>query len=311
LQFKTKQIYNMKNIIVNSLLKIQKSFNHFDSMVKTQNFEELSRELNPVFIVGAPRTGSTILYQYLIKHFKFAYFSNLMALFPSAMIKLVRLYPHAASGYRGDLKDSHFGYVPGLYSPNEAGKICTKWFDHDFHDGKKDLIINTFNAISHFTKSPVLQKNLKNSLRIKVLLDLFPNARFIYIKRDLLFTAQSLILARREIFGDDSVWLSVEPEGHKDILDKSPFYQVIWQVLKIEKQIEEDLVKNGKQVYTLQYEDFCDNQINTLRPISEKFGLSRHLNSDQEDSFIKKDITKLLNSEEWDELHETANSFAF
>jgi len=73
------------------LLEIQGLFSGFDSLAKKNTAEDLPEELNPIFIVGAPRSGSTLLFQLLIRHTKLIYISNLMALFPNQMIKIFLL----------------------------------------------------------------------------------------------------------------------------------------------------------------------------------------------------------------------------
>ena len=40
-------------------------------------------QCSPVFIIGPPRSGTTLLYQVLVARYTFGYFSNWMARFPT------------------------------------------------------------------------------------------------------------------------------------------------------------------------------------------------------------------------------------
>ena len=105
-------------------LRLQSLFNDFDpkSAGEVRHFSHPG--LFPIFIIGAPRSGSTLLYQLLVKHTRVGYISNLMSLFPHKMITLAE-YTKAWHGSR-NLKKSNLGYIAGLFSPSEAGAIQRK-----------------------------------------------------------------------------------------------------------------------------------------------------------------------------------------
>lgn len=63
---------------------------------------------HPVFIVGAPRTGSTLIFQDLIQHFRIAYISNLMALLPKYIVPLFEFSRRRILSHSG-IRPSHFG----------------------------------------------------------------------------------------------------------------------------------------------------------------------------------------------------------
>ena len=48
-------------------------------------------EYAPVFIVGPPRTGSTLLYQLLVRRYSFCYISNLLNRFPETPLALAKV----------------------------------------------------------------------------------------------------------------------------------------------------------------------------------------------------------------------------
>lgn len=232
-------------------LSIQKVFNFYDLLSCGVHREFKSSFYYPVFIIGAPRSGSTLIYQLLLKHGRFAYISNLMSLLPGFMIILAKIFKNFHE--IENISSSQYGYIPGFFSPSEAGAIFQKWFETEPSEVLKKRIRNTYSLISDYLNAPLLSKNLKNSLRLQNIYTTFPEARFIYVKRDPLFNAQSILLARRKLMGSDYEWWSVAPENHKSVLGKNPMYQVIWQVLEINKHISDFIKKFSPEYIEISY----------------------------------------------------------
>src|SRR5690606_22671196 len=83
--------------------------------------EEISTR--PVFVIGPPRSGTTLLYQLLVNRFDFIYLDNLSSKFYSAptvgmwLSKTVAgLAPRTSTGY-----ESAYGKTESIFGPNEAG----------------------------------------------------------------------------------------------------------------------------------------------------------------------------------------------
>lgn len=223
----------ISNYFHKTALGIQKFFMGFDSyMERCGNGESAP----PVFIVGAPRSGSTVLMQSLTRMYDVGYISNMMALMPKYMLRIAKLDKKNILAPK-ELVESEYGYISGLSSPNEAGKVMRFWFDSE-PDRKKESIRRTVSCLHKIFGTDIIIKNLYNSLRLKTIASVFPEARIIYLKRDPLYTAQSIYIGRMKYREDMSEWFSVEPEGHESVLHMSPEYQVAWQVLKIESAIE-------------------------------------------------------------------------
>jgi len=255
----------------NIVLKIQSIFNGFDPLAFGPPMQFDHPSLHPIFIVGAPRSGSTLLYQLLLKHSKLAYISNLMSLTPNKMVLIAR---HTNRLHKfNQLKESDLGYLSGLFSPSEAGSIQKKWFESDFSEISSNQIRNTVIAITHAFSGPFLSKNLLNSLRLKQIKRILPEARFIFIRRDPLYNAQSLLLSRKKMFGTINKWWSVQPIGYEETLKSDPFYQVIWQVLEIERTITNFCKKYSPDTINIAYEDLCKNVKKNVGKVSEKFSV--------------------------------------
>jgi len=256
-------------------LKVQKSFLGFDSWANSpEEPKMLQDKLNPIFILGPPRSGTTLLLQELITHSDVVFFSNLMVFLPKLMLKIF-LFTKGSILKLSEVKEAEYGYVPGLNSPNEAGQVFREWFKKKPSKEKTKLIKNTVNFISTKAGCPLVSKNLNNATRLKTIIELFPDMKIIYIKRDPLITAQSILSARRNL-SEDAKWFGVKPPGHEKVLSKSLHYQVVWQVKQVEDIIEKFLNTHDVNHYNVTYEDYCANSETHIKNMINQFGLKEN-----------------------------------
>lgn len=279
-------------------LSIQNLFNEYPTAARGQASEFKSRSRYPIFIVGAPRTGSTLLYQLMVKQMKVAFISNAMALLPKCMLVVARYTRHWMHNI-WDIKEADAGYVPGLFRPNEAGAIMRKWFEQAQPE-ERTLIRNTVIALSELLGAPFVNKNLVNSLRLPEIYAIFPEARFIHISRNPLFTAQSIILTRRSKLGDDRAWLGPEPPDCEDVKARSPVYQALWQVKRIEQTISGFFCRYSPCHIEIAYEELCQQPSEKLTWIANRFDLE--VKADLRIAPLSIRETIELPEPEWDEL---------
>lgn len=244
----------------------------------------------PVFIVGAPRTGTTLIYQYLISKYDVDYPSNLIAKFwnnPLVGYSLQKsLCP--ANNYVSNFKSYH-GYSENSFlEPHEFGYFWSKWFDHttSHHTNKSanvdKKLSGTISALLELSKKTWLFKNLTISLKIPLIKSIFPNSKFIIVYRDPLNTAVSLLKGRIIRFRDKSVWWSLKPKEIKDILTLCPEEQVIAQVFYTYMQIVKDIKSLDPLDKTIvKYEDFCNNPNMLTKEKLKHFGLRTKLDLGQ------------------------------
>lgn len=234
----------------------------------------------PVFIIGAPRTGSTVLYQAITNQLDTLYFDNLVCkLYRNIFFgiwlsnKLFKNKAHNCShAIHGNTSSC------GLRAPSECGQFWYRWLPTNKHfidntDISKEAIKEIRNEISaplsYFNK-PMIFKNLNNGQRLRFLSKCFPEAKFIFIKRDPLYTAQSIIRAKRELNIDDNEFWSVMPRNVESLREIDGFSQVIQQIFFIEKQIEKDRHLFPKESFLdINYSEMAD--INEVMEKLKKF----------------------------------------
>ena len=208
-----------------------------------------------IFIIGPPRSGSTIFYQLVTSLLDVSYVDNLA--------NLARDNPYTGSRlshrFFGDSSHSSFtseyGQTTGsgLHAPAEA-LFFYKWFPHDRHytesadlsPTQKSEFSRTVRAMINRVGKPLIIKNLSFSLRLQALKDTLPDARYIVVRRDPLLTCQSILIGREKNRTPENKMWSILPKDYQELEGLDPHEMVVRQVNLIERQIHEDLKNSYK-----------------------------------------------------------------
>jgi len=229
----------------------------------------------PVFIVGAPRSGSTLLYQVVVVRYDVGYLSNLHCRLhgaPSIVERLSgrRLEPPAAFS-------SDHGRTDGRAAPSECGPYWYRFFrrspqyvplEEADPDALRDLRASV-RALGDAAGRPLVFKNLLNSLRLEPLGATFPEALFLVVQRDLEDNVASILAARRAVRGDESAWWSAEPPGVDELSRQPPEAQAAGQVTAIHELIDGARQQIGPERFLdVAYEQLCADTHAVLAEIS-------------------------------------------
>ena len=237
-----------------------------------------------VFIIGAPRTGSTIFYQTITNYWDIGYLNNVeCGLFRTILCASMMSEKMFKEKRHNNFQVRH-GATKGLNSPSECGAFWYRWFPKARHFVDKDELPpahqqdmrKMIGALMAIKKKPLFFKNMNCGQRIRALSQIFPEAIFIHCTRDPLYTAQSLLKVRKRIYGNFHTWWSIMPKEYPHLRSLSPYEQVVAQIYYIEKQIREDLVEFFPGRYTtINYECFANSPMKTLQEAHlflEQFG---------------------------------------
>lgn len=229
----------------------------------------------PIFIVGAPRSGTSLVYEALVTRFRFAYFSNLAHRLPYAPTAASRLGRSVIRRWRGDFR-SRFGHIEGWGAPNEGGWIWRRWIaDGDWCDERAAAdapvaeMRHTVTAVSAVLDGPFLNKNVMHSNRMRLLDAIFPGCLFLEVRRDPMATARSIIDAQRREGGpalDAQHWWSVRPSTAPMHLGADMPTRAAAQVAGVALDIARDSAHVGEhRVMRIDYEKFCRAPETTMR----------------------------------------------
>lgn len=219
-----------------------------------------------IFIVGAPRSGTTIVSQVLASYLDVSFFSNLTTFFPRSPITIQKHFEKSFIS-RSYNFNSYYGQTYGLLGINDGFHIWNRWLGVDRYkpllhldDVVSNDCSNFFNAWLSIIDKPFLNKNNRLTFCCKLLSEILPNAYFINVSRDPLAVVKSIVKAREHIQGSKKFgWglgaqdqNSDDPLGYiNDICKQLNEININWDNQKT--QISPD------KVIEIKYEEFCQN----------------------------------------------------
>jgi hypothetical protein len=223
----------------------------------------------PIFIIGPPRSGTTLLYQLLTAHFNVTYPSNFASRFPDSPALATwithRLWPHPLqSDYH-----SEYGRISGRAGPHEGGNFWYRWFPRGDHvyvpagqtsPEKLRELRSELLAMGWVANKPVVIKNTYNSMRIAPIINALPKAIFLVLERDPIDIAQSILIARCKVNGNPHDWWALPPKEIDEIRSQPYWRQIPGQIYYIYRQIEADQKSFGEgHFYSVEYRKLCQN----------------------------------------------------
>ena len=245
-------------------------------------------------IIGNPRSGSTLLLQFMASTGVFSYPTNVLTRFsyaPYIGALIQKMLFDSEYDFHGDFADiqsqinfeSDLGKSKGALATNEFQHFFRNYmpnFDIEWIDDEKLKKIDCKGIIKGLasiekaferpfvTKANILQYNLDYfSAKMPFLL-------YLHIKREPIFIMQSILNSREKYYGTQNVWWSVKPKEYEQLKDMDLYHQIAGQVYFTDKKIEKGLqhVSVGDQL-TIEYESLCENPKAVYKRIVEKYAV--------------------------------------
>lgn len=283
---------------------------------KIKKYSKQNPNHSPIFIIGPPRSGSTILYQLITNFFNVNYIDNLIHLSRNNLFFGFWLSNLFFKNKNHNTFKSDYGNTQkfGLHAPSEGGNIWYRWFSKNeayfqidsLSNIKIKAIHNTMNSILNKYNKPLVIKNLMFSQRIQVLSQTCPNAKFIVIKRSPEYNAQSIYKAR--LNQSKHEWWSTQPKNYKELLHLSLIEQAVNQVFLLEKQIDEDLNLFPKEnIIIIKYEDLINDCKKTLDNLIEFINTNKRIDYSNVKLTSENEIK--INPKDFNIILDTVNKF--
>lgn len=234
-----------------------------------------------VLVVGAPRSGTTLLSQLMARHLELAWVDQSMARYWSAPVEGLR-----RALARGSLDPaqvslrSWLGSGEGSASPHEFGWFW-QWFgefpDADELDPEQiarvrwDALRRQLYGMSGLAGRPLLLKSITYvDYQIGALARALPNLRFVHVRREPRFAVRSILAARRARYSSESCWWSLRPRAWRDWLEADPVAQVCRQVTHATRAIDAALTGPARGLgLELDYERLVAEPAAALRAVAE------------------------------------------
>ena len=185
-----------------SLARVGRALSFVDPLFS--NVSEFREETPIVVIVGPPRSGTTLTYQALTTGLDCQYVPNIVGHCPMLVRTFVAIQRWMGKSNNSNFESS-YGKTAGTFGPSEAGELWCRWFPRDCGDviqpddltrNDKQEIVDIMASVSGPDRKLVVLKNTYMTLRLPVLMSMFPRLVVVEVKRDLLDNAQSILQAR-------------------------------------------------------------------------------------------------------------------
>ncbi len=235
-----------------------------------------------LFVCGPPRSGTSVVTQTLIRHLPVTYINNLMGIFPRAPLAATRFFRVPPRNHTVELKN-HYGKTPRFDGPNDGLFVWDRWFGADRTDAKAaldrdavDQLQRFFSALSDLSGRPVITKNNSLNILARHAAAALPEAIFVCVDREPLYLAQSLLLARRYVHGNDSRPYGID-QPRSSWLD-DPLADVCRQVAFYERSASAHVEELGSnRFWRVSYEAFCAAPHILVERAAAALGLSPEL----------------------------------
>jgi len=243
------------------------------------NYEATKICSENVFIVGAPRSGTTILTQALSSCFDVGYVDNLMASFWKSPL-FGALLSDKLIAKRTISFSSDYGQTELISDPHEFGGFWRESLNYENMEQKVNADINwekltkTLDGIYSVFNKPMVYKVFQLYWHLAEFHSLRPSTKWILIERDLKSNAKSLLKLREKKSGSRDNWVSAKPQFSNRFDKCSNEIQVVSQVFGINQWIKGQFEKiNPDSWLILDYEEFVREPEKTLHEISDFLGV--------------------------------------
>lgn len=233
----------------------------------------------PLFILGVPRSGTTLTYQVITQQLEVGYLTAPVNYFYGLSNLLTRLLKpwigRPQEGFR-----SEYGNIRGLLSPGEHAHYWYQWFPSEgllgHYVSPEDIdvtaytpLVKSIGSLSTILNRPMAFKNVYLTMVSGVLARVFPDARFISVHRDPLLVCQSLLKKRIQMSSPD-IWWSVKPPDYKEWLYFPLWKQVARQVFFTEHLLRKDLARYavGRHI-EVDYVELCNDPVGFVERVSD------------------------------------------
>ena len=250
-----------------------------------KKINDLKIETPPVIIIGHWRSGTTYLHELLSEDPQFCYVSLWNTLLPDSFLILepIKKFLSNFLPKKRPMDDIKVD-IDGPYEEEAGMAVLTPWsFFHCFHFAKnaeeqylKSIHFDKMkpdekeewkNNFEKFMKTVIyannenrlLLKNPANTARIKMLLEIFPNAKFIHIYRDPIKVYLSTIKTRKRVLDKLALQDANEEELEKQVIEN--YKRLMNSFFEQKKLIPKD------NIVEVKYEDLVKDPLKQIKKI--------------------------------------------
>jgi LPS sulfotransferase NodH len=237
-----------------------------------------------VFVVGLPRSGTTLLTQVLAYCLDAGYVNNFAARFWLAPVHGLRLARLIAGGAEPVSFESDYARTRSLLDIHEFGYFWRYWlkketFEDVVHARERedeidwDGLRRTLANVQRELGKPFVAKNMLGAYHMPRLREVLGRVLFVYVERDPLDICVSILDARRKYYDDPRTWWSYIPVEYPLVKDRDEWEQVAGQVHYLGRYLERELRTVGEDaVVRVTYEQLVREPAAVLGAVAARAG---------------------------------------
>ncbi|MEM7736751.1 MAG: sulfotransferase [Deinococcota bacterium] len=247
------------------------------------NYQDLPESYPCIYIVGTPRSGTTLASQLLSFHLDVGYVSNLVAAFWQAPVTGLRLAKKLLPANAETSYASTFGRTQGPHEPHEFGYFWSQMLGYNDMQQREPAFEDSINwqnvcrvliNMTHSVAKPLVFKPFLLSYHITRTVQMLPKSIFVRITRDPLDNALSILKMRRKYARSLEQWVSLKPKEYPQLKDMSPFEQIAGQVHFLNKMLDAQLQQLEAANYlNVPYERLCDEPRAVIADIQTRLAM--------------------------------------
>ena len=211
-----------------------------------------------LFVVGLPRSGTTLLSQVLAYCLDAGYVNNFAARFWLAPVHGIRLARLIAGDGEDVAFESDYARTRSLQDIHEFGYFWRHWLrKHTFEDvvraaeseGEIDWagLRRTLANVQHELGKPFVAKNMLGAYHMPRLREVLGRVLYVHVERDSLDVCVSILDARRKYYSDPDTWWSYVPVEYPELKDRDHWEQIAGQVHYLGRFYERSFAEMGEE----------------------------------------------------------------
>lgn len=247
---------------------------------------------NPIIFIGTGRSGSTYISGAILSHKDLAYPSNYIEKFPS-LSKVNRIrYLFDNKFWRLTTRGNFpYFFAKSFFLPSESYSMWRYLLQNKYNFSRsflvdviadeetKQRVNDYFVEMVKIQGKKELGFKITGPSRIGFLLSIFPDAKFVWVKRDLVPTVNSFLKVDFwKTRGYDKLWFNdfytKEEIEYSEKIKYNPELITAFQLKKIEEITYKELNSHNPKHLILQYEDFLNSPDLHIREILDFLELS-------------------------------------
>ncbi|PWJ38567.1 sulfotransferase family protein [Sediminitomix flava] len=271
---------------------VAQPFALIEEQLYKNKISNLELEKEPVFLLGHWRSGTTHLHNIMCQDKQFAYVDTYQGVFPNIMFsgsKVFKPFMKAAMPKKRATDNVELGvnfpqeeefaignmsphsFYNFWYFPNDALEYYQKYLmfndikEEEYEEWKETYQKLVKKAILNTGGERFISKNPPHTSRVKELLDIYPNAKFVFLSRN----PYTVFESTRKFFKGTLEGISLQEISDEKLEENIlEIYKGIHQKYEAEKH----LIPEGNLV-ELRFEDFEKDQLGMLESIYDSLGL--------------------------------------